>query len=112
MSSNTTIRIGNDDLFFDVGPNQKTYIIAELSGNHGQSLPLAKTMVVEAAKAGAHAIKLQTYTADSMTLDVYSPDFVIKERDRLWAVEKLFNLYAKDPTPYECPKNLSLLIVI
>jgi sialic acid synthase SpsE len=56
MSSNTTIRIGNDDLFFDVGPNQKPFIIAELSGNHGQSLTLAKQMVEEAARSGAHAL--------------------------------------------------------
>lgn len=101
MSSNTTIRIGNDDLYFDVGPNQKPFIIAELSGNHGQNLELAKKLVEEAAKAGAHAIKLQTYTAESMTLDVDSAEFVINESDSLWAGEKLFNLYAKASTPYE-----------
>ncbi len=109
MSSNTTIRIGNDDLFFDVGPNQKPFIIAELSGNHGQSLTLAKQMVEEAARAGAHAIKLQTYTAESMTLDVDSPDFVIKESDSLWSGEKLFNLYAKASTPYEWHSELFTL---
>ncbi|MFT5543152.1 MAG: pseudaminic acid synthase [Glaciecola sp.] len=106
MSSNTTIRIGNDDLYFDIGPNQKPFIIAELSGNHGQNLALAKKMVEEAAKAGAHAIKLQTYTAESMTLDVDSPDFVINESDSLWAGEKLFNLYGKASTPYEWHSEL------
>ena len=84
-----------------LGPNHPPFIIAELSGNHSQQLELAIAMVEAAAKAGAHAIKLQTYTADSMTLDVASDDFVIKEQDSLWHGEKLHALYQKAATPYE-----------
>ncbi len=84
-----------------IGKNHPPFIIAELSGNHGQDLELALKMVDEAAYAGAHAIKLQSYTADSMTLDVDSPDFVIAEKDSLWHGESLHGLYAKASTPYE-----------
>ena len=84
-----------------LGPNHPPFIIAELSGNHSQQLELAIAMVEAAAKAGAHAIKLQTYTADSMTLDVANDDFVIKEQDSLWHGEKLHALYQKAATPYE-----------
>jgi len=89
-----------------VGARHKPFIIAELSGNHSQQLDLAIAMVEAAAKAGAHAIKLQTYTADSMTLDVASDDFVIKEQDSLWHGEKLHALYQKAATPYEWHKIL------
>lgn len=91
------IKIGNRY----IGANYPPLIIAELSGNHNQDLSLAERMIEEAALAGAHAIKLQTYTADSMTLDVTSSDFTIKEKDSLWAGEKLYSLYQKAATPYE-----------
>ena len=84
-----------------IGPDHAPFIIAELSGNHSQDYSLAEKMVEAAAVAGAHAIKLQTYTADSMTLDVDSDDFVIQEQDSLWKGEKLHGLYAKAATPYE-----------
>lgn len=85
---------------------REPFIIAELSGNHGQDLSLAMQMIDEAAKAGAHAIKLQTYTADSMTLDVASDEFLIKEKDSLWHGESLHKLYAKAATPYEWHQQL------
>jgi pseudaminic acid synthase len=84
-----------------IGRDQPPFIIAELSGNHNQQLELALKMVEAAAEAGADAIKLQTYTADSMTLDVDSADFVIGEKDSLWAGEKLHSLYQKAATPYD-----------
>lgn len=84
-----------------IGQNDEPFIIAELSGNHGQKLELALEMIDAAAAAGADAIKLQTYTADSMTLDVDSADFVIQEKDSLWYGERLHSLYAKASTPYE-----------
>lgn len=84
----------------------KPFIIAELSGNHGQSLETALSMIDAAAESGAHAIKLQTYTPDSMTLDVDSEHFVIKEKDSLWYGESLHKLYAKAATPYEWHKAL------
>lgn len=96
------IKIGNRY----IGANYPPLIIAELSGNHNQDLSLAERMIDEAAQAGAHAIKLQTYTADSMTLDVTSSDFTIKEKDSLWAGEKLHSLYQKAATPYEWHKPL------
>lgn len=106
MSDNTSIRIGKDDLYYDIGESSTPFIIAELSGNHSQDYALAEKMVREAAKAGAHAIKLQTYTAESMTLDVNSGDFVINEADSLWAGEQLFKLYQKAATPYEWHEKL------
>jgi pseudaminic acid synthase len=84
-----------------VGADHEPFVIAELSGNHSQQLDIALAMVDAAAQAGAHAIKLQTYTADSMTLDVESDDFVIQEQDSLWNGEKLHVLYQKAATPYE-----------
>ncbi|WP_416305811.1 pseudaminic acid synthase [Neptunicella sp. SCSIO 80796] len=84
-----------------VGASHKPFIIAELSGNHSQRLDLAIQMVEAAAAAGADAIKLQTYTADSMTLDVQSKGFVIEEQDSLWYGESLHALYQKAATPYD-----------
>jgi len=84
-----------------VGAGHEPFVIAELSGNHSQRLDVALAMVDAAAQAGAHAIKLQTYTADSMTLDVDSEHFVIQEQDNLWHGESLHALYQKAATPYE-----------
>lgn len=84
-----------------IGSQQPPFIIAELSGNHSQSLDTAKAMVKAAAECGAHAIKLQTYTADSMTLDVQEKGFVIEEQDSLWHGASLYSLYQKAATPYE-----------
>ncbi|WP_100642355.1 pseudaminic acid synthase [Alteromonas facilis] len=89
-----------------IGGNDQPFIIAELSGNHGQDLDTALAMIDAAAEAGADAIKLQTYTADSMTLDVDADDFLIKEKDSLWHGERLHGLYAKAATPYEWHKTL------
>ncbi|MCC2615107.1 pseudaminic acid synthase [Aestuariibacter halophilus] len=100
-----SLRIGRRE----IGPGHAPYIIAELSGNHGQDLMLARQMIEAAAEAGAHAIKLQTYTADSMTLDVDHGDFVIKEQDSLWHGEALHGLYQKAATPYAWHEELFAL---
>lgn len=92
-----SIRIGNRE----IGPNNPPFVIAELSGNHGQDFDLAKAMVRSAYEAGVDAIKLQTYTADSMTLDHKSTHFTIQEKDSLWHGESLHGLYQKASTPYE-----------
>lgn len=89
-----------------VGKDCPPFIIAELSGNHNQQLDLALQMVEAAAKAGADAIKLQTFTADSMTLDVDNEHFVIQEKDSLWQGETLHALYQKAATPYEWHRPL------
>lgn len=76
-------------------------IIAELSGNHQQDKSIALALIKAAADAGADAIKLQTYTADSMTLDMQSDDFMVNEEGSLWQGQSLYSLYQKASTPYE-----------
>lgn len=84
-----------------VGEEAAPFIIAEMSGNHNQSLDRALKIVEQAAEAGAHALKLQTYTADTMTLDVRSPDFAIPEGEGLWGGKSLYELYRQASTPWD-----------
>lgn len=79
----------------------RPFIIAEMSGNHNQSLERALSIVEAAAKAGANAIKLQTYTADTMTLDIGEGEFLISDPDNLWKGQSLYDLYQKAYTPWE-----------
>ncbi len=79
----------------------RPFIIAEMSGNHNQSLDRAFMLVEAAAKAGANSIKLQTYTADTMTLDIESDEFLIDNPDSLWKGNSLYALYEKAHTPWE-----------
>lgn len=76
-------------------------IVAEMSGNHNQSLEHALAIVEAAAMAGAHAIKLQTYTADSLTLDLADPPFVIDDPNSPWRGKTLYELYQQAHTPRE-----------
>ena len=84
-----------------IGPGHPPLVIAEMSGNHNQSLERALEIVEAAAKAGAHAIKLQTYTADTMTLDVRGGSFEVNDPDSLWAGKNLHDLYKLAYTPWE-----------
>ncbi len=84
-----------------IGPGQPPFIIAELSGNHDQSLAKALAMVDAAAACGADAIKIQTYTADSMTLDIKDGDFVINDPGNLWQGQSLYQLYQLAMTPWD-----------
>jgi pseudaminic acid synthase len=84
-----------------VGKSAPPLIIAEMSGNHNQSLERALQIVEAAAQAGAHAIKLQTYTADTITLDVRKGEFRISDRNSLWDGNTLHELYGKAYTPWE-----------
>jgi pseudaminic acid synthase len=77
------------------------FIIAEMSGNHNQSLDRALAIVDAAAVAGAHAIKLQTYTAESMTLDLDAGEFFISDPESLWVGQSMYKLYEKAHTPWE-----------
>lgn len=83
------------------GLTQRPFIIAEMSGNHNQSLETALKIVDAAADAGAHALKLQTFSEDTMTLDLKDGDFAISDPKSLWAGETLYSLYKKAKTPLE-----------
>ena len=72
-----------------------------MSGNHNQSLDRALAIVDAAAESGAHAIKLQTYTADTMTLDVRGGSFDIQDSNSLWDGSNLHDLYSKAHTPWD-----------
>ena len=91
------IRIGNRNISL----NHPPFILAEMSGNHNQSLERAIKIVEEAAKCGADGIKLQTYTADTMTLDIKDGDFFINDPKSLWKGMSLYQLYKKAYTPWE-----------
>ncbi|MDM7948450.1 pseudaminic acid synthase [Hydrogenophaga sp.] len=84
-----------------IGPSERPYLIAEMSGNHNQSLERALEIVDAAAAHGADAIKLQTYTADTMTLNLRMPGFVIDDPKSLWAGRQLYELYEEAHTPWE-----------
>ncbi|APC15347.1 pseudaminic acid synthase [Pseudomonas frederiksbergensis] len=93
----TSFRIGSRL----IGAQAPPFIIAEMSGNHNQSLEVALQIVEAAAKAGAHALKLQTYTADTMTLNLDHDEFFIQDPGSLWAGSSLYALYEKAHTPWE-----------
>lgn len=84
-----------------IGRDQPPFIIAEMSGNHNHSLDRALEIVDAAAEAGAHAIKLQTYTADTMTLDLDNGEFVITDPASPWHGRTLYDLYQEAHTPWE-----------
>jgi pseudaminic acid synthase len=86
---------------YKFGNDRPPVIIAEMSGNHNQSLERALAIVDAAAEAGADAIKLQTYTADTMTLDLAGGEFFISNPKSLWAGQSLHALYQQAHTPWE-----------
>lgn len=85
---------------------QKPFIIAEMSGNHNQSLERALAIVDAASAAGVDAIKIQTYTADTMTLDIDTGEFFIADQNSPWKGESLYRLYEKAHTPWEWHKPI------
>jgi pseudaminic acid synthase len=90
----------------NIGRGYRPFIIAEMSGNHNQSLDRAMLIVEAAAKSGADAIKLQTATPEGMTLDVDAPDFFINDPNSPWCGKKLFELYRQAVTPWEWHKPI------
>lgn len=90
----------------EIGDGCAPLIVAELSGNHCQDLNIAKTLIEQAAKAGVDAIKLQTYRADTITLNSDKPDFQVSESSSLWQGETLHSLYEKAYTPWEWHREL------
>ena len=91
------MKIGNNN----IGLSYQPFIVAEMSGNHNQSLERALEIVEAAASSGAHALKLQTYTADTITLDLKDSEFVIKDKNSLWKDRSLYELYQEAYTPWE-----------
>ena len=96
------IKIGHKE----IGSHTKPFIIAEMSGNHNQSLDRALHLVELAAEAGVDALKLQTYTPDTITLDVHSGEFFIEDDQNLWKGNSLYNLYKEAYTPWEWHKAI------
>ena len=91
---------------FSLKDRKEPFIIAEMSGNHNHSLERALKIVDAAADAGVDALKLQTYTADTMTLDIDEGEFHIGDPRSLWAGESLYSLYKKAYTPWEWHKPI------
>jgi pseudaminic acid synthase len=102
MSIMTEIKIANKT----IGPNHTPFVIAEMSGNHNQSLDRAKEILKAAAATGAHAVKLQTYTADTMTINHRGGLFDITDKNSLWYGRSLYDLYEEAHTPWEWHKPL------
>ena len=96
-SNKTSIRIGKHE----VGPDHEPYIIAEMSGNHDGSLDKALDIVRMAAAQGAHAIKLQTYKPETITIESDAPDFRFSQGHELWGGRTLWDLYQEAHTPWE-----------
>src|SRR5688572_14426206 len=93
------IKIGNRI----IGSGNPPFIIAEMSGNHNQSLERALSIVDAAVYAGAHAIKLQTYTAETITVE---GAYKINDKNSLWDGRELFDLYKEAYTPWEWHKPI------
>ena len=89
-----------------IGLNHPPFIVAEMSGNHNQSLEKALEIVYAAYKAGVHALKLQTYTADTITIDDKSNSFFINDSKSLWKGKTLYELYKEAYTPWEWHKPI------
>jgi N-acetylneuraminate synthase len=84
-----------------IGAGRPPFVIAEMSGNHNGSLRQALAIVDAVADSGAHALKLQTYRPDTITIDADGPAFRIGDEHRLWGGENLYRLYERAHTPWE-----------
>lgn len=89
-----------------IGRSQAPFIIAEMSGNHNQSLERALEIVESAARSGAHGLKIQTYTPDTMTIDLDEREFHISDPSSLWKGTSLYKLYGQAYTPWEWHKPI------
>lgn len=86
--------------------NSQVFIIAEMSANHCGDIKLAKEIIKAAKEVGADAVKLQTYTADTLTINCSNPEFTVSDPKSLWYGETLYSLYQKASTPWEWQKEL------
>lgn len=106
MSWETTMSFEYDLLTKSLQKKRRPFVIAEMSGNHNQSLDRAMLIVEEAAKSGVDAIKLQTATPDGLTLDIDTQDFYITDPDSPWVGKRLYELYQQAVTPWEWHKPI------
>lgn len=90
-----------------IGSQHSPYIIAEMSGNHNQSFDQAISILDAAVRVGADAIKLQTYSADTLTLNCSGDDFVINNDDSLWNGKSLYDLYEQAHTPWDWVEGIT-----
>ncbi|WP_338875976.1 pseudaminic acid synthase [Spirosoma sp. SC4-14] len=102
MTANQPIQVAN----FTIGAGHRPFVIAEMSGNHNQSLSRALEIVDAVADAGAHALKLQTYTPDTITFNGSSEEFYIRDAKSLWVDKNLYKLYEQAYTPWEWHKPI------
>ncbi|EHR48680.1 pseudaminic acid synthase [Saccharomonospora marina XMU15] len=100
MSS--SVRIGK----YDIGPEHPPFVVAEVSGNHNGSLDRALEIIDAVADSGAHAVKLQTYRPDTITVDVDAPAFRLSADHELWGGQNLYRLYEQAHTPWEWHERL------
>ena len=91
---------------FSAEKSNEPFIIAEMSGNHNQSLERALKIVDAAAKSGVDAVKIQTYTADTITIDKADNEFFISDKNNLWQGQSLYSLYQKAYTPWEWQEKI------
>ena len=94
--------IGN----YKISQKNKPFIIAEMSGNHNQSLERALKIVEAAADSGVHMLKLQTYTADTITINSQNRDFFIDDKKSLWKGKNLYELYKQAYTPWDWQEKI------
>lgn len=99
MPNNQTRSIKFDDIW--VGEDYRPFIVAEMSGNHNGDLGRALAIVDAVAESGAHSIKLQTYTADTITINHDGPQFRVSDGHDLWGGRNLYSLYQEAHTPWE-----------
>lgn len=102
MTANQPIQVAH----YTISSAHRPFVIAEMSGNHNQSLERALEIVDAVADAGAHALKLQTYTPDTITFNGDSEEFYIRDAKSLWADKNLYKLYEQAYTPWEWHKPI------
>ncbi len=96
------MKIGSYEVKQGISP----FVIAEMSGNHNQSLERALLIVEAAAKSGANALKIQTFKPETMTLDIDEGEFIITDPKSIWKGQKIYDLYKKAQTPWEWHKPI------
>ena len=93
---NSSIKISNK---LKISNNEKCFIVAEISANHAGSLDLLKKTILKAKEVGVDAVKIQTYEADKITLNVKNKHFLIDDKS-IWKGKQLYNLYKSAETPF------------